>query len=61
MGLITCTECGGKMSTSARFCPHCGSTEISAIRMKKTIIAGCLGFLLFLFLLIGIGLFASMR
>ena len=24
MALFNCKDCGGKVSTAARFCPHCG-------------------------------------
>ncbi|MBQ7568991.1 hypothetical protein IJT17_09320 [bacterium] len=33
MGMTTCPECGGKISTSARTCPHCGCDF--AIRKEK--------------------------
>lgn len=26
MGLITCNDCGGKVSKEAKACPHCGNT-----------------------------------
>lgn len=35
MALIACTECGGKVSTRAASCPHCGA-EVEAQCVGKT-------------------------
>ncbi len=34
MALEKCPECGGQLSTTARFCPHCGY-----VRMPKVALA----------------------
>jgi hypothetical protein len=50
MSLVTCTECGGQMSTSARFCPHCGSTKVRFIRVRNIIVTCVLVFVVLLLL-----------
>ena len=33
MALEKCPECGGQLSTSARFCPHCGYVRVARIAL----------------------------
>jgi RNA polymerase subunit RPABC4/transcription elongation factor Spt4 len=39
MSLTTCNECGGKISTQARFCPHCGARPFMRWRLLLAVIA----------------------
>ena len=57
MALIECKECGGKVSSEAEKCPHCGITLINKTPKKKsnngcfwTVVVG-LCFILFLYIL----------
>ena len=40
MAIITCPECGGKVSSNARACPHCGNIYLNNSNSK----GGYLGF-----------------
>ena len=31
MAIVKCLECGGKISTDSKACPHCGATKLSSI------------------------------
>lgn len=59
MALITCTECGKRISSSASACPHCGKSRANVWSwFNRTAgnvltILIILGFLLFLFSTIG--------
>jgi len=58
MGLITCSECGKKISTEAKYCPHCGvpakkQAEIQRGCLQSSITAIFVGiFLIFVVVLI---------
>jgi hypothetical protein len=36
--IITCRECGGKVSTNARACPHCGTRFFSYPRWRRWVV-----------------------
>ena len=38
MALEKCPECGGQLSTRARFCPHCGY-----VRVQKALVIAVAG------------------
>lgn len=39
MALKTCRECGGSVSSTARWCPHCGYQESSTWRIAWLVLA----------------------
>ena len=50
MSLTTCNECGGKLSTQALFCPHCGARPFKRWRVLLAVIAASVAALLGLLL-----------
>ncbi|HXM84592.1 MAG TPA: hypothetical protein VN899_02245 [Stellaceae bacterium] len=36
--LVTCRECGGKVSSNARACPHCGARFFSYPRWRRWVV-----------------------
>ena len=44
MALEKCPECGGQLSTTARFCPHCGYVRAQKIALAIAL-AGALALL----------------
>ena len=41
MALEKCPECGGQVSTKARFCPHCGYVRVQKMLLAMAV-AGAL-------------------
>jgi hypothetical protein len=39
MAIVKCLECGGKISTDSKSCPHCGATKLSSIGRPSEMIA----------------------
>lgn len=54
MALIKCPECGADVSSKARTCPHCG-VNLATLRSWKFSRFGCLGLIVFFFLIYAIG------
>ena len=46
MALEKCRECGGQLSTKARFCPHCGAPNMLTVSRARVAIALAAGMLL---------------
>ena len=54
MALIKCSECSGKVSDTAKSCPHCGHA-LTFGRKGVEEAAGCAGWVWFIFLVIILG------
>lgn len=40
MALEKCPECGGQLSTTARFCPHCGYVRAPKMALALAVAGG---------------------
>jgi hypothetical protein len=43
MALQICKECGGQVSSDAKFCPHCGSIGFDTPMVVKQVTSGVIG------------------